>query len=79
MPAKTIKTSSMTVRLEEGFHRRLMAKLNAEGIRFQTKVQTMLEEYVDGPAEGREELARRVALARETMRRYEPALRELAR
>ena len=39
----------------------------------------MLEEYVDGPAGEREEIARQMAIAREAMRRYAPALRELAR
>jgi hypothetical protein len=39
----------------------------------------MLEDYADGPAEEREEIARQVAIAREAMRRYAPAMRELAR
>ena len=39
----------------------------------------MLHEYVDGPVEDREEIARQVDLARDVMRRYAPALRELAR
>ena len=39
----------------------------------------MLQEYVDGPAEQRDEIARQVAIARDAMRRYAPALRELAR
>ena len=46
---------------------------------FQAKVQAMLEEYVDGPPEQREEIARQVAIAREAMRRYAPPMRELAR
>jgi len=69
----------MTVRLERSFHRRLKTKLAADGTNFQAKVQAMLEEYLDGPAGDREELARQVAIAREGMRRYAPALRELAR
>jgi hypothetical protein len=69
----------MTVRLERNFHQRLKTKLAAEGTNFQAKVQAMLDEYVDGPAGDREEIARQVALAREGMRRYAPALRELAR
>ena len=39
----------------------------------------MLQEYVDGPAGEREEITRQVAIAREAMRRYAPAMRELAR
>ena len=70
---------TLTLRLDEAFHRRLKAKLLAEGTNFQAKMQAMLEEYVDGPAEEREEIARQVAAAREAMRRYAPAMRELAR
>jgi hypothetical protein len=69
----------MTVRLDEGFHRRLKAKLLADGTNFQAKVQALLEEYVDGPPAEREEIGRQVAIAREAMRRYAPAMRELAR
>jgi hypothetical protein len=39
----------------------------------------MLQEYVDGSADEREEIARQIAIAREAMRRYAPAMRELAR
>jgi hypothetical protein len=39
----------------------------------------MLQDYVDGPAEEREEIARQIAIAREALRRYAPAMRELAR
>jgi hypothetical protein len=70
---------TLTLRLSESFHRRLKAKLLADGTNFQAKVQAMLEEYVDGPAAEREEIARQVAIAREAMRRYAPAMRELAR
>ena len=56
-----------------------MAKLASEGTKFQTKVQSMLEEYISGPAAEREEIARQVEIAREGMRRYAPALHELAR
>ncbi len=73
------EAKTMTVRLEEGFHRRLRAKLLADNTSFQAKVQAMLQEYVDGPAEQRDEIARQVAIAREAMRRYAPALKELAR
>ena len=72
-------SKTLTVRLDEGFHRRLRAKLLADGTNFQAKVQAMLEDYVDGPAEQREEIARQVAIARQAMRRYAPAMRELAR
>jgi hypothetical protein len=51
----------------------------ADGTNFQVKVQAMLQDYVDGPAEEREETARQIAIAREAMRRYAPAMRELAR
>jgi plasmid stability protein len=70
---------TLTLRLDESLHRRLKTKLSAEGTTFQAKVEAILKEYVDGPAENREEMARQVALAREGMRRYAPALRELAR
>jgi hypothetical protein len=72
-------SKTLTIRLEEAFHRRLKGKLLAEGTNFQSKVLAMLEEYVDGPAGEREEIARQVAAAREAMKRYAPALRELAR
>jgi hypothetical protein len=77
MRAERLKT--MTVRFDEGFHRRLRAKLLSDNTSFQAKVQAMLHEYVDGPAEQRDEIARQVAIARDAMRRYAPALRELAR
>jgi hypothetical protein len=77
--ARTQELKTLTIRLGESFHRRLRAKLLADGTNFQVKVQTMLQEYVDGPAEEREEIARQVAIAREAMRRYAPAMRELAR
>ena len=70
---------TLTVRLDSEFHRRLMAKLATEGTKFQTKVQEMLEEYMDGPVADREKMARQIEIAREGMRRYAPALRELAR
>ncbi len=69
----------MTIRLGENFHRRVKAKLLADGTNFQAKVQALLEEYVDGPAGEREDIARQVAVAREAMRKYSPAMRELAR
>ena len=75
--ASELKT--ITIRLDENLHRRLRVKLMADGTSFQAKVQALLEEYVDGPAEEREEIARQVAIAREAMRRYAPAMRELAR
>ena len=74
---KTTKT--LTVRLNSEFHRRLMVKLAAEGTKFQAKVEEMLEEYMDGPVADREKMARQIEIAREGMRRYAPALRELAR
>jgi hypothetical protein len=77
--ARTEESKTLTLRLGESFHRRLKAKLLADGTNFQVKVQAMLQDYVDGPAEEREEIARQVAVAREGMRRYAPAMRELAR
>ena len=77
--ARTEELKTLTIRLGENFHRRLRAKLLADGTNFQAKVQAMLQDYVDGPAEEREEIARQVAIAREAMRRYAPAMRELAR
>ena len=73
------ESRTLTIRLGENFHRRLKARLLADGTNFQAKVQAMLQEYVDGPADEREEIARQVAIAREAMRRYAPAMRELAR
>lgn len=70
---------TLTVRLDDDFHRRLMSRLAAEGTKFQTKVQDMLDEYMNGPDADRDEIARQVKIAREAMRRYAPALRELAR
>jgi hypothetical protein len=71
--------ATLTIRLDVNLHRRLRAKLLAEGTNFQSKIQGMLEEYVDGPAAEREEMTRQVQIAREAMRRYAPAMRELAR
>jgi hypothetical protein len=80
MRAKTVpKTLSTTVRLNQQFYRRLKTKLAAEGTTFQSKVLALLEDYVDGPAAEREEVQRQVATARGAMRRYAPAMRELAR
>jgi len=77
--ARTEELKTLTIRLGESFHRRLRAKLLADGTNFQAKVEAMLQEYVDGPAAVREETARQIAIAREAMRRYAPAMRELAR
>jgi len=74
-----IEKHATTVRLSSEFSRRLKAKLAADGTTFQSKVLALLEEYVDGPAAEREEIQRQVAAARNAMRRYAPALRELAR
>jgi hypothetical protein len=80
MHAKTaLKTHSTPVRLNEEFYRRLRVKLAAEGTTFQSKVQALLEDYLDGPAASRDEIQRQVAAARAAMRRYAPAMRELAR
>jgi hypothetical protein len=73
------ESKTLTIRLGESFHRRLKARLLADGTNFQVKVHAMLQDYVDGPAGEREEIARQVAAAREAMRRYAPAMRELAR
>jgi hypothetical protein len=72
------ESKALTIRLDKTFHRRLKAKLVADGTNFQAKMRALLEEYVDGPPEEREEMARQVAIARDAMRRYAPALRELA-
>jgi methionyl-tRNA synthetase len=77
--ATTEEARTLTLRLGENFHRRLKAKLLADSTNFQAKVQAMLQEYVDGPVGDREEITRQVAAAREAMRRYAPAMRELAR
>jgi len=70
---------STTVRLNQEFYRRLKSKLAAEGSTFQSKVQALLEEYVEGPAADRQEIQRQIAAARAAIRRYAPAMRELAR
>ncbi|HUE22359.1 MAG TPA: hypothetical protein VMQ86_11810 [Bryobacteraceae bacterium] len=76
---KIAESKTLSLRLGGNFHHRLKAKLLADGTNFQAKVQAMLQEYVDGPVQEREEIARQVAVAREAMRRYAPAMRELAR
>ncbi|HXM45247.1 MAG TPA: hypothetical protein VN924_28685 [Bryobacteraceae bacterium] len=76
---KPEESKTLTIRLGESFHRRLRAKLLADGTNFQVKVQGMLQDYVDGPSGEREEIGRQIAIAREAMRRYAPAMRELAR
>jgi hypothetical protein len=73
------ESKTLTIRLDESFHHRLKTRLLADRTNFQAKVQAMLQDYVDGPAEQREDIARQVAIAREAMRRYAPAMRELAR
>jgi hypothetical protein len=77
--AMSEETKTLTIRLDESFHHRLKTRLLADRTNFQAKVQAMLRDYVDGPAEQREDIARQVAIAREAMRRYAPAMRELAR
>jgi len=72
------QTRALTVRVREEFHRRLMSKLFGERMELQSKVQLMLEEYVDGPPVVRPEFARQVELAKGIRREYEPALRERA-
>ena len=67
------------MRLDPTFHRRLKARLAADGTNFQAKVEELLREYVDGPAGQRDDIARQVAIAREGMHRYATAMRELAR
>ncbi len=69
----------MSVRLPADFHQRLKTRLASEGTNFQSKVEELLTEYLDGPAADREEISRQVTVARELMRRYAPAMRELAR
>jgi len=71
--------TAVTIRLDEELHRRIKAKLAGENTTFQNKIQSMLEEYVDGPAADREVIARQVEVARKAMQRYAPAMRELAR
>lgn len=73
------KDKMMSVRLTGDFHQRLKTRLALEGTNFQSKVEELLSEYLDGPEEGREEISRQVEAAREVMRRYAPAMRELAR
>jgi hypothetical protein len=74
-----ITNKTITIRLDEGLHRRLKTKLAAEGSNFQQKVEALLPEYLDGPASQRDEMKLRVELLRQTIHEYEPALRELAR
>ena len=79
MSLGTEEQKTTTVRLEPTFHRRLKARLAADGTNFQAKVEELLREYVDGPAAQREDIARQVAIAREGMQHYSAAMRELAR
>jgi len=69
----------MSVRLDGDFHQRLKTRLASEGSNFQSKVEDLLTQYLDGPDADRAEIARQVALARKVMERYAPAMRELAR
>ena len=69
----------MSVRLDGDFHQRLKTRLASEGSNFQSKVEDLLTQYLDGPDADRAEIARQVALARNVMQRYAPAMRELAR
>ena len=73
------KEKVISVRLKGDFHQRLKTRLASEGSNFQSKVEELLAEYLDGPAADHEDIARQVALAREVMQRYAPAMRELAR
>jgi hypothetical protein len=73
------KEKMTSVRLDADFHQRLKTRLAAEGSNFQSKVVELLTEYLDGPEADRGEISRQVALAREVMQRYAPAMRELAR
>jgi hypothetical protein len=75
----TAKEKMMSVRLDADFHQRLKSRLALDGTNFQSKVEELLTEYLDGPEADREEISRQVALAREVMRSYAPAMRELAR
>ena len=77
--ARIEESKTLTIRLSESFHRRLRARLLADGTNFQAKVQAMLQDYVNGSPDEREEIARQVGIAREAMHRYAPAMRELAR
>ena len=79
MPMNSTKEKVMSVRLKGDFHQRLKTRLASEGSNFQSKVEELLAEYLDGPAADQEEIARQVAKAREVMQRYAPAMRELAR
>ena len=76
---KSAEKKTLTLRLDGNFHRRLKARLAADDTNFQAKVEGLLKDYVEGPADRRDEIARQVAIAREGMRRYAPAMRELAR
>jgi predicted DNA binding CopG/RHH family protein len=58
IPSPKAPMRTVTIRLEENFHRRLKAKLLADGTNFQTKIDALLKEYVDGPVEDRESIAR---------------------
>ncbi len=73
------KHTKMTLRLPKGLHDRMKLRLLAEGTNFQAKILSLIENYVDGPAEKRADITRQVAIAREAMKRYAPAMRELAR
>lgn len=73
------KDKMMSVRLTSDVHQRLKIRLASEGTNFQTKVEELIVAYLDGPEVDRAEISRQVSIARELMRRYAPAMRELAR
>ena len=73
------REAKMTVRLPKDLYDRMKLKLLTDDTNFQSKMVDLIEHYVDGPVEDREEIVRQVAIAREAMRRYAPAMRELAR
>ena len=71
---KSAEKKTLTLRLDGNFHRRLKARLAADDTNFQAKVEGLLKDYVEGPADRRDEIARQVAIAREGMRRYASAI-----
>lgn len=79
MTTATSADKVITVRLPSDLHHRLKMRLAADHTTFQAKVEGLLVEYLDGPEEDRAEITRQVALAKEIMQQYAPAMRELAR
>ena len=69
---------TIPVRVPEDLHRRVRVKLAQEGRSLQDLLEAALREYVGGEPDDHE-VQEQVKIAQELMKRYAPALRELAK